>query len=125
MNGKTLTAEQCSKLSLYILMTTKTREGEAEAWEKLAEEKKEDGSPKYIHAADNAQFWRELDADLRKILRDLEGCEHVVTEPWAKDIISYRCFAPGRCKGRVVGVKRFDPYIPAWCPKLERSRENG
>ena len=38
MNGKTLTAEQCSKLSLYILMTTKTREGEAEAWEKLAEE---------------------------------------------------------------------------------------
>lgn len=26
MNGKTLTAEQCSKLSLYILMTTKTRE---------------------------------------------------------------------------------------------------
>lgn len=70
MNGKALTAEQCSKLSLYILMTTKTREGEAEAWEKLA---KEDGSPKYIHAADNAQFWRELDADLRKILRDLEA----------------------------------------------------
>lgn len=58
MNGKTLTAEQCSKLSLYILMTTKTREGEAEAWEKLAEEKKEDGSPKYIHAADNAQLQR-------------------------------------------------------------------
>ena len=29
MNGKTLTAEQCSKLSLYILMTTKTREGVA------------------------------------------------------------------------------------------------
>lgn len=38
MNGKTLTAEQCSKLSLYILMTTKTREGEAEAWEELDEE---------------------------------------------------------------------------------------
>ena len=56
MNGKTLTAEQCSKLSLYILMTTKTREGEAEAWEKLAEEKKEDGSPKYIHAADKRSF---------------------------------------------------------------------
>ena len=50
MNGKTLTAEQCSKLSLYILMTTKTREGEAEAWEKLAEEKKEDGSPAGVRA---------------------------------------------------------------------------
>ena len=36
MNEKTLTAEQCSKLSLYILMTTKTREGEAATWEKLA-----------------------------------------------------------------------------------------
>lgn len=24
-----------------------------------------------------------------------EGCEHVVTEPWAKDIISYRCFPRG------------------------------
>lgn len=39
MNEKTLTEEQCSKLSLYILMTTKTREGEAATWEKLAEEK--------------------------------------------------------------------------------------
>ena len=53
-----------------------------------------------------------------------EGCEHVVTEPWAKDILSYRCFAPGRCKGRVVGVKRFDPYIPAWCPKLKKNGGN-
>lgn len=29
--------------------------------------------PENNHAADNAQFWRELDADLRKILRDLEA----------------------------------------------------
>lgn len=65
---------------------------------------------------------REMNADFS---HTCEGCEHVVTEPWVKDIISYRCFAPGRSKGRVVGVKRFDPYIPAWCPKLERSRENG
>lgn len=73
MSAKELTSEQRSKLSLYILMTTKTREGEAEAWEKLAEEKNEDGSPKYVHAADNARFWRELDADLNEILRVLEG----------------------------------------------------
>ena len=90
MNGKTLTAEQCSKLSLYILMTTKTREGEAEAWEKLAEEKKEDGSPKYIHAADNAQFWRELDADLRKILMfdDETSAEVPEHEEW----LHSKCF---------------------------------
>ena len=53
--------------------------------------------------------------------RTCEGCEHVVAEPWSKDTLSYRCFAPGRCKGRGVGVKRFDPYIPAWCPKLSKN----
>ena len=58
---------------MLLVELTKTREGEAATWEKLAEEKKEDGSPKYIHAADNAQFWRELDADLREILRALEA----------------------------------------------------
>lgn len=73
MSTKELTSEQRSKLSLYILMTTKTREDEAEAWEKLAEEKNEDGSPKYVHAADNARFWKELDADLNEILRVLEA----------------------------------------------------
>lgn len=73
MSTKELTSEQRSKLSLYILMTTKTREGEAEAWEKLTEEKNEDGSPKYVHAADNALFWKELDADLNEILRVLEA----------------------------------------------------
>lgn len=73
MSTKELTSEQRSKLSLYILMTTKTREGEAEAWEKLADEKNEDGSPKYVHAADNARFWKEFDADLNEILRVLEA----------------------------------------------------
>ena len=73
MNGKTLTPEQCFKLSIYILMTTKTREGEVETWKKLAEEKNEDGSAKYIHAAGNEQFWRELNAELKEIMRILEA----------------------------------------------------
>ena len=71
MDGKTLTIKQYYRLSLYIYMTTQTREDTAAYWEELAEEKNEDGSPKYIHAAGNAQFWRELDADLHKILQDL------------------------------------------------------
>jgi hypothetical protein len=54
-------------------MTTKTREGEVETWEKLAEEKNEDGSAKYIHAAGNAQFWRELNEELKEIMRILEA----------------------------------------------------
>ena len=55
--------------------------------------------------------------------RTCEGCEHVVSEAWVKDKLSYRCFAPGRCKGFIVGIERFNPYIPAWCPKLSNKQE--
>lgn len=41
-------------------MSTKHREGEAKAWAELAEEKAEDGSPKYMNAAGNAEYWREF-----------------------------------------------------------------
>lgn len=51
--------------------------------------------------------------------RSCDGCEEVVTEPWAKGKTGFRCNAPGRCKGYTVGVERFLPYIPAWCPKLK------
>lgn len=50
--------------------------------------------------------------------RTCEGCEHIITEHLAKGKPAYRCFAPGKCKGYVVGVERFLPYIPAWCPKI-------
>lgn len=57
--------------------------------------------------------------------RTCEGCEHVIAEKWPKDKSAFRCFAPGRCKGYTVGIGRFNPYIPAWCPKMERSGEHG
>lgn len=47
--------------------------------------------------------------------------EKTLTAEQCSKLSLYRCFAPGRCKGRVVGVKRFDPYIPAWCPKLSKN----
>lgn len=49
--------------------------------------------------------------------RSCEGCENVRAESWGGGKICYRCFGPGRYKGYVVGVERFKPYIPAWCPK--------
>lgn len=64
MNEKTLTAEQCSKLSLYILMTTKTREGEAATWEKLAEEKKEKVEIEYLFDFYKRLWEKEKDAFL-------------------------------------------------------------
>lgn len=74
MNEKTLTSEQRTTLIAYILMTTKMREEEAEAWEKLAEEKTADGQPRFRHAASNAQYWRRLQTELTEIVGILEVC---------------------------------------------------
>lgn len=69
----TLTTEEINTITCYIRMTTKHREGEAEAWEKLAAEKSPDGSPKFKHAADNARFWREEEGKLAAIVKKLEA----------------------------------------------------
>lgn len=58
--------------------------------------------------------------------RTCAGCEHIVTEVWAKDKMCFRCFAEGRCKGFTIGIERLNPYIPAWCPKLQKEAlQNG
>lgn len=67
----TLTYKEISTLHCYILMTTKYREGEAEAWGKLAEETNPDKSPKFPHAASNAQFWREESEELERIMKKM------------------------------------------------------
>ena len=46
-----------------------------------------------------------------------EGCGFVKTEAWTPTKTAFRCFAPGSTCGYVVGVERFLPYIPAWCPQ--------
>lgn len=53
--------------------------------------------------------------------RTCEGCRFLVTEPWLKDVQSFRCGADGRCKGYIVGIERLLPYIPAWCPELKEN----
>lgn len=58
-----------SHLTSFLLMTTNYRKGEAEAWDKLAKETEEDGTPSFKHAASNASFWREMEvymSDVRK-----------------------------------------------------------
>ena len=51
--------------------------------------------------------------------RTCEGCPHIKVESWTKDKPCFRCFAPGRCQGYVVGVERYLPYVPAWCPMMK------
>ena len=55
--------------------------------------------------------------------RTCEECEHVKAEKLDKGAIWYRCGAPGVWSGRVVGIKRYDPYIPAWCPRIKDFEE--
>ncbi len=62
--------------------------------------------------------------------RTCEGCEHIRTEPWpvkgsySEKTIAFRCFAPGKRKGYHMGTTYLFPYIPAWCPKMQR-KERG
>lgn len=53
----TLTNEQWSTLETYLLLTTKHRKEELEAWKKLSEEKDENEKPKYPNAKANEKFW--------------------------------------------------------------------
>lgn len=67
----TLTADQWNTLYFYLLTSTKYRNGEIEAWERLALETNEDGSPKFIHAADNARYLRDQEKTLHEIAQNI------------------------------------------------------
>ena len=69
----TLTNDEWNTITCFILMSTNYRKGEQEAWERLSEEKKEDGTPRFIHAASNAHFWRETSEKLEKIRDKIYG----------------------------------------------------
>lgn len=56
--------------------------------------------------------------------RTCEGCAEIISEPWAKGKMGYRCGATGPRRGYTVGIERFFPYIPAWCPKNKKSKES-
>lgn len=71
----TLTNKDWSRLVCYLLMSTKYREGERDAWQSLAQEKNPDGTPKFEKAASNAAYWQEVIDDLERIKVKLDGME--------------------------------------------------
>lgn len=72
-NTITLTSEQWNILTCYILMTTQHRKGEKEAWEKLAQEKDENGQPRFKNAQSNADFYEKLEKELETIRNIIDG----------------------------------------------------
>lgn len=69
----TMTNDQWSTLVCYILMTTQHRKGEREAWEAMVNDKYEDGTPLFPHAANNARYYAELETKLDEIRELIEG----------------------------------------------------
>ena len=69
----TLTHEQAVTLTSFLLMTTNFRKGEREAWEKLATERKPDGTPSFPNAPGNARFWVEMEQELEAIRKIIDG----------------------------------------------------
>lgn len=63
----TLTNDEWSALTTYLLMSTRYRERELEAWEKLSKEKNPDGSHRFENAESNAEYWRDMIARLEHI----------------------------------------------------------
>ena len=53
-------------------MSTNYRNEEAKAWAKLAQEKDEDGKPKYKNAESNARFWEETKAIIEFIRKKID-----------------------------------------------------
>lgn len=68
-----LTKEQVNTLVCYILATTQYRKGEKEAWEELAKEMNEDGTPKFKNAESNARYYTKLEEELTKIREILDN----------------------------------------------------
>lgn len=73
-----LTNEQINTLVCYILRTTQYRKGEREAWEELAKEMNEDGTPKFKNAKSNAEYYVELEDKLEEIRKVLDGVHGIV-----------------------------------------------
>lgn len=73
-----LTNDEWNRLRCYILMTTKYREGERDAWARLAEEVDESGAPAFPNAAKNADYWAELDAFLGEVSEKIDGVNAIL-----------------------------------------------
>ena len=76
-----LTRAEAVKLEMFLLMTTKFREGELEAHQKFAARKDENGNPTSPAAKSNVEFWTEQCKIMDSIQKRLY---HELTSPPAK-----------------------------------------
>lgn len=63
----TLTDEQASTLEVYLLITTKYRQGEFETCESLSRELDENGSSRFPKMKGNAEWWKQTNETIEEI----------------------------------------------------------
>ena len=68
-----MSADDWSTLICYIHLTYQHRKAETAAWETLAAETKEDGTPRFPNAVENAKYFSELDGKLARIVNNIES----------------------------------------------------
>ena len=68
-----LTQKESVKLELCLIMTEKWRKENIAAWQDLANEKDENGNPRFARAASNAEWLKQLDVFINDIVNGLRG----------------------------------------------------
>ena len=68
-----LTDEQATLLKMYVLMTTKHRKREVDAWTVMSTERRKDGALAYPNAASNAAWWAKAEVSLAEIIKLLDA----------------------------------------------------
>lgn len=68
-----LTNKMRGDLTCFLLMTTKYREGERNAWENLSKELEQDGTPKFPNAKGNIKFWESMIEEIETIIHILDN----------------------------------------------------
>lgn len=74
----TLTNDEWNRLRCYLLMTTKHREGERDAWAKLAEEKDASGAPVFPSAAANVEYWNKMVEFIDAVGEKIDGVNAIL-----------------------------------------------
>jgi len=67
----TLTQDEWRALDTFLLFTHSYGKQEQAIWERSATEMDEDGKPLYKNAAANANYWRELNATMERIKKEI------------------------------------------------------
>ena len=71
-----LSNEQASLLSCYLLMTTNYRKDEAEACQRLSQEKEEDGTLRFPNMESNARWWEKTNIEINDIQKAIDNAPY-------------------------------------------------